>query len=276
MVASRDRSNGRRQKRLTSKTSSAMTRIDRNSANTQIYSYEIKQSVSKNFFLLLRTTPRLTALHTVYFPAITRNGFCFHIRKIISRRPLPSPKNRDIHIVEFFFRDSIYNTTIDIITNNIFFSIFKHVYIRPVGWQYQFACIVLSGPPADGPFLHVVFYPDGRLMVHCYKKFFIRTSGWRLIALIYYGWNYLNWLMVVQYSRGESASPSTGGRTIEECHKGWTSGKLVKSGPRICEHCAITQLTWDWHWRSISVSKTLCTLSNILRRSYNINSPLSW
>ena len=31
-------------------------------------------------------------------------GFCFHIRKIISRRPLPLPKNRDIHIVEFFCR----------------------------------------------------------------------------------------------------------------------------------------------------------------------------
>ena len=71
----------------TSKTSLAMTRIDRNSANTQIYAYKIKQNVSKNFFLLLRTTPRLTALRTVYFPAINRNGFCFHIRKIISRRP---------------------------------------------------------------------------------------------------------------------------------------------------------------------------------------------
>ena len=33
--------------------------------------------------------------------AITSNGFCFHILKIISRRPLPPPKNRDIHIVEF-------------------------------------------------------------------------------------------------------------------------------------------------------------------------------
>ena len=69
----------------TSKTSPAMTRIDRNSANTQIYAYEIKQRFSKNFFLLLRMTPRLTALCTVYFPAITRHGFCFHIRKIISR-----------------------------------------------------------------------------------------------------------------------------------------------------------------------------------------------
>ena len=45
------------------------------------------------------------------------------------------------------------------------------MYIRPAGLRYQFVCIVLSGPPADGPFLLVVFYPDGRLIVHCYKKF---------------------------------------------------------------------------------------------------------
>ena len=128
-----DRSNGTLP---TSKTSSAITRIDQNSANMQINAYEIKQSVSKNFFLLLRTTPRLTALRTVYFPAITRNGFCFHILKIISRRPQPPPKNRDIHIAEFFFVDSIYSTTIDIITNNILFSIYKqraYVYSRNAG-----------------------------------------------------------------------------------------------------------------------------------------------
>ena len=58
----------------------------------------------KNVFLLLRTTPRLAALHTVYFPFITRNGFCVHIRKIISRRLWPPPKNRDIQIVVFFCR----------------------------------------------------------------------------------------------------------------------------------------------------------------------------
>ena len=46
-AASGDRSNGTLP---TSKTSPAMIRIDRNSANTQIYAYEIKQSVSKNFF----------------------------------------------------------------------------------------------------------------------------------------------------------------------------------------------------------------------------------
>ena len=139
MVASGDRSNGTLP---TSKTSPAMTRIDRNSTNTKIYAYEIKQSVSKNFFLLLRMTPRLTALRTVNFPAITRNGFCFHIRKIISRPPGPPRKNRDIHIVGFFV-DSIYSTTIDIVTKNILFSIFKHL------------CI--SGPPADGSNLQVSF-----------------------------------------------------------------------------------------------------------------------
>ena len=34
-----------------------------------------------------------------FFPAITRNASCFHNRKIISRRPWPPPKNRDIHIL---------------------------------------------------------------------------------------------------------------------------------------------------------------------------------
>ena len=129
-----------------------MTRIDRNSANTQIYAYEIKQIVSKNFFLLLQTTPRLTAFRIVYFPVITRNGFCFHIRKIISRRPLPPPKNRDIHIVVFLH--SIYSKTIDIIRKQIFFFFLN---IRPM---------CKSGPPADGPNLHVSFYPGRRLAAH--------------------------------------------------------------------------------------------------------------
>ena len=139
-----------------------MTRIDRNSANTQISAYEIKQSVSKNFFVLLRSTPRLTALHTVYFPAITRNGFCYHILKIISRRPLHPLKNRDINIVEFFFVDSIYSTTIDIITNNILFSIFKQC---------------LSGTPADCIDLHVSFYPGRRLTARFCMQCSIRIAG---------------------------------------------------------------------------------------------------
>ena len=99
------------------KISPGKTRIDRYSTNMKIYAYEIKQNVSKNFFLLLRTTPLLTALRTV-FPTITRSGFCSHLRKIISRRPLTPPKNRDIHIVEFFV-DSIYSKSIDIIRTKI-------------------------------------------------------------------------------------------------------------------------------------------------------------
>ena len=45
------------------------------------------------------------------------------------------------------------------------------MYSRNAGWLYRFSSIVLAGPPADCPFLHVVFYPDRRLTVHCYKKF---------------------------------------------------------------------------------------------------------
>ena len=49
-----------------------------------------------------------------FFPTITCNCFCSHLRKIISERPLTPSKNRDTHIVSFFV-DSIYNKTIDII-----------------------------------------------------------------------------------------------------------------------------------------------------------------
>ena len=49
----------------------------------KIYDYEIKQNVSKNFFLLLQTTLRLMALHTVFFLLSLATYFCSHIRKII-------------------------------------------------------------------------------------------------------------------------------------------------------------------------------------------------
>ena len=55
-----------------------MTRIDRNSAITKIYAYESKQNVSKNFFLLLRTTPRL---HTVSFVLSLATAFVFTFEK---------------------------------------------------------------------------------------------------------------------------------------------------------------------------------------------------
>ena len=108
-------------------------------------------SVSKNFFLLLRRSPRLMALRIIYFPTITRNGFCFHIRKIISRRFLPPPKNRDIHIVEFFCRFYLKQNHSYYKKRNIFFLFLN---IRPM---------CKSGPPADGPNLHVLFYPGRRL-----------------------------------------------------------------------------------------------------------------
>ena len=54
------------------------------------------------------------------------------------------------------------------------------MYIRPACSRSQFAGIVLSGPPADGPNLQVVFYPDRRLMVQCYKKF---IAGPRIVAV---------------------------------------------------------------------------------------------
>ena len=41
--------------------------------------------------------------HCVYFPAINRNRFCFHIQKIISRRPWPHRKT-EIYILKFFCR----------------------------------------------------------------------------------------------------------------------------------------------------------------------------
>ena len=36
-------------------------------------------------------------LCTVFFPTVTRNCFCSHLRKIISRWPWPPPKNRDTY-----------------------------------------------------------------------------------------------------------------------------------------------------------------------------------
>ena len=81
-----------------------MTRIDRNSANTKIYDYEIKQNVLKNFFFLLRMPPRLTALRTVFFSCFHWQRLLFSHSKNNFSTTLTPPKNRDIHIVEFFCR----------------------------------------------------------------------------------------------------------------------------------------------------------------------------
>ena len=81
----------------------AMTRINQNSIITKMYAYEIKQNLSKNIFLMLGRR-RCDGIVSCLFSTITRNGFCSHLQKIISRRLWPAPKNRDIHIEEFFCR----------------------------------------------------------------------------------------------------------------------------------------------------------------------------
>ena len=58
-----------------------------------------------------------------------------------------------------------------------------------------------------------------------------------LIPLLYYGWNYI--LTVALRSRDENCESNHWRGTIEECHKGRTSGNRVKSGPRSYEH-------WAW------------------------------
>ena len=66
-----------------------MTRIDRSNAITKIYAYEIKQNLSKNIFLLLGRRYYDGSAHCFFSPTISRNGFCSHVRKIISRRYRP-------------------------------------------------------------------------------------------------------------------------------------------------------------------------------------------
>ena len=89
-------------------------RIDWNSVITKIYAYEIKQDLSNNIFLLPGCCHYDVIAH-YFFPTIPYNGFCSQLQKIISRWPWSPPKNREIHIEEFFLVDSIYAKTIDII-----------------------------------------------------------------------------------------------------------------------------------------------------------------
>ena len=81
--------------------SPAMTRIDRSSTIMKIYAYEIKQNLSKTSFCCIGHRYYDGIVHC-FFPTIIRNGLCSHLQKIISRRPWPPLKNRDIHIEEFF------------------------------------------------------------------------------------------------------------------------------------------------------------------------------
>ena len=77
----------------------------------------------------------------LFFPTITRNGFCSHLRKIISRQPLTPPKNRDIHIVEFF----LYSKTIDIIRKKILI------------FYFEVEGLCKPGNPDNGVMLQVAF-----------------------------------------------------------------------------------------------------------------------
>ena len=77
-----------------------MTRIERSSAITKIYTNKNKHNLLKNIILLLGRRYYDGIAHW-FFPTITSIGFCSHLRKIISQRIWPSLKNRDIHIEEF-------------------------------------------------------------------------------------------------------------------------------------------------------------------------------
>ena len=50
------------------------------------------------------------------------------------------------------------------------------MYIRNADYLYRLSCIVIAGPPADCPFLHVVFYPDRRLTT-LVQIIYIRTAS---------------------------------------------------------------------------------------------------
>ena len=97
-----------------------MTRIDRNSANTKVYAYEIKQNISKNFFLPATNAAAIGGIAHWFFSCYHWQWLLFSHSKHNFSTTLTPPKNRDIHIVEFFV-DSIYSKTIDMIRKNIFF-----------------------------------------------------------------------------------------------------------------------------------------------------------
>ena len=101
-----------------------MTRIDRNSTNTQIYAYEIKQSVSKNFFLLLQRRRYDGIAHRLLSCYHSQLLLFSHSKNNFSTTLTPTDKPRYIYC-RVFIIVSIYSTTIDIITNNILFFIFK-------------------------------------------------------------------------------------------------------------------------------------------------------
>ena len=94
--------------------------------------------------VLLLGRCRYDSIAHCVFPTVTCNGLCSHLRKIISRRPWPSQKNRDMHM-EVFFVDSVYSKIIDIIRNFNFFLLLNR------------SPMCKSGHPDNGAILQVAF-----------------------------------------------------------------------------------------------------------------------
>ena len=74
-------------------------------------------------------------------------------------------------------------------------------------------------------------------VIMLYGIYSIKNYHYSIInSIIYYGWNYLNWLVVFLYSWGENCESSHWWETREECHRRRSYGILVKARPLSCEH----------------------------------------
>ena len=119
------------------------------------------------------------AMNAAAFDGIAHRLFsCYHSQRLLfshsknnfSTTLTPTEKPRCTYC-RVFIVDSICSTTIDIITNNNLFSIFKLCVMpgkrltvpicryrssRAAGCRYHFAGSVLAGPPANGTMLHKI------------------------------------------------------------------------------------------------------------------------
>ena len=89
------------------------TRINRDTTNTKIYAKGSSKTSRNTSFLRLRTTPRLTALRTVFFLLSLATAFVFTFQKSFLDDLDPTEKPR--YTYYSFFVDSIYSKTIHII-----------------------------------------------------------------------------------------------------------------------------------------------------------------
>ena len=100
------------------------------------------------FIFLLLDAAILTLLCTYFsYSTSTRKGFHSYLPKIMSRRPWPPLKKRDIHIKACFFADFIFTNTIDIMNMKIK-SVFKqraYMCDQTFGQQHQDPCSMLVG-----------------------------------------------------------------------------------------------------------------------------------